>query len=55
MCNAYKSYFKRKIEIKEKILHATIIAFSKKGYDKTRMDDIAVEFSVSKDYTLSLC
>lgn len=37
-----------KIEIKEKIVDAALVTFSKYGYDKTRMDDIAEAAKVSK-------
>jgi TetR/AcrR family transcriptional repressor of uid operon len=37
-----------KIEVKNKIVESALIAFSKYGYDKTRMDDIAVAAKVSK-------
>jgi TetR/AcrR family transcriptional regulator, repressor for uid operon len=37
-----------KTEVKEKIVQAAIITFSKYGYDKTRMDDIAENAKISK-------
>jgi AcrR family transcriptional regulator len=37
-----------KIEVKSKIVESALIAFSKHGYDKTRMDDIAEAAKVSK-------
>jgi TetR/AcrR family transcriptional repressor of uid operon len=37
-----------KTEVKEKIVQAAIITFSKYGYDKTRMDDIAQSAKLSK-------
>jgi AcrR family transcriptional regulator len=37
-----------KIEVKEKIVDAALVTFSKYGYDKTRMDDIADAAKVSK-------
>ena len=37
-----------KIEVKGKIVESALIAFSKYGYDKTRMDDIAETARVSK-------
>ena len=37
-----------KIEVKGKIAESALIAFSKYGYDKTRMDDIAEATKVSK-------
>jgi AcrR family transcriptional regulator len=37
-----------KIEVKGKIVESALIAFSKYGYDKTRMDDIAEAAKVSK-------
>jgi TetR/AcrR family transcriptional repressor of uid operon len=37
-----------KIEVKGKIVESALIAFSKYGYDRTRMDDIAEAAKVSK-------
>ena len=37
-----------KINVKEKIVDAALIAFTKYGYDRTRMDDIADAAKVSK-------
>jgi TetR/AcrR family transcriptional regulator, repressor for uid operon len=37
-----------KTEVKEKIVQAAITTFSKYGYDKTRMDDIAENAKISK-------
>jgi AcrR family transcriptional regulator len=37
-----------KIEVKGKIVESALIVFSKYGYDKTRMDDIAEAAKVSK-------
>jgi TetR/AcrR family transcriptional repressor of uid operon len=37
-----------KVEVKSKIVESALIAFSKYGYDKTRMDDIAEAAKVSK-------
>jgi AcrR family transcriptional regulator len=37
-----------KIEIREKIIKAAIDAFSKYGYDRTRMDDVAKTADLSK-------
>jgi TetR/AcrR family transcriptional regulator, repressor for uid operon len=37
-----------KNEVKEKIIQAAITTFSKYGYDKTRMDDIAGNAKISK-------
>ena len=37
-----------KTEVKEKIVQAAIATFSKYGYDKTRMDDIAENANLSK-------
>jgi TetR/AcrR family transcriptional regulator, repressor for uid operon len=37
-----------KLEVKEKIVESALITFSKYGYDKTRMDDIAEAVKVSK-------
>ena len=37
-----------KTEVKEKIVQAAITTFSKYGYDKTRMDDIAKSAKLGK-------
>ena len=37
-----------KSEIQEKIIDAAILSFSKRGFDKTRMEDIAVESNIGK-------
>jgi TetR/AcrR family transcriptional repressor of uid operon len=37
-----------KVEVKGKIVESALISFSKYGYDKTRMDDIAEAAKVSK-------
>jgi len=37
-----------KTEVKEKIVQAALTTFSKYGYDKTRMDDIAENAKISK-------
>jgi AcrR family transcriptional regulator len=46
MCPKVTSQYKT--EVREKIVHAAIIAFSKYGYDRTRMDDIADTAKLSK-------
>lgn len=46
MCPKVSAQYK--IEVKNKIVESALIAFSKYGYDKTRMDDIAVAAKVSK-------
>jgi TetR/AcrR family transcriptional regulator, repressor for uid operon len=46
MCPRVSTQYK--IEIKEKIVDAALVTFSKYGYDKTRMDDIAEAAKVSK-------
>jgi AcrR family transcriptional regulator len=46
MCPRLSTQYK--IEIKEKIVNAALVTFSKYGYDKTRMDDIAEAAKVSK-------
>ena len=43
-----KVTLQHKLEIRDKIVAGALISFSKKGLDKTRMDDIAVESGVSK-------
>jgi TetR/AcrR family transcriptional regulator, repressor for uid operon len=43
-----KVSLQHKLEIRERIIAATLISFSKKGFDKTRMDDISLESNVSK-------
>jgi AcrR family transcriptional regulator len=43
-----KVSLQHKLEIRDRIIAAAIISFSKKGFDKTRMDDIALESNVSK-------
>lgn len=37
-----------KIDVKEKIVNAALMTFSKYGYDRTRMDDVAEAAKVSK-------
>ena len=37
-----------KLEIQDRIIDAALICFAKKGFDKTRMGDIALESKVSK-------
>lgn len=46
MCPKVSAQYK--IEVKSKIVESALIAFSKYGYDKTRMDDIAEAAKVSK-------
>lgn len=46
MCPKVSAQYK--IEVKNKIVESALITFSKYGYDKTRMDDIAVAAKVSK-------
>jgi len=43
-----KVTLQHKVEIQDRIIAAALVSFSKKGYDKTRMDDIALESKVSK-------
>lgn len=43
-----KVTLQHKLEIQDRIIAAALVSFSKKGYDKTRMDDIALESKVSK-------
>ena len=46
MCPKVSAQYK--VEVKSKIVESALIAFSKYGYDKTRMDDIAEAAKVSK-------
>ena len=46
MCPKVSAQYK--IEVKGKIVESALIAFSRYGYDKTRMDDIAEAAKVSK-------
>lgn len=46
MCPKVSAQYK--IEVKEKIVESALITFSKYGYDRTRMDDIAEATKVSK-------
>jgi TetR/AcrR family transcriptional regulator, repressor for uid operon len=46
MCPKVTSQYKT--EVSEKIVQAAIIAFSKYGYDRTKMDDIAETVKLSK-------
>lgn len=46
MCPKVSAQYK--IGVKEKIVESALITFSKYGYDKTRMDDIAEATKVSK-------
>ncbi len=43
-----KVTLQHKLEIRDRIIAAALVSFSKKGFDKTRMDDIALESNVSK-------
>lgn len=43
-----KVTLQHKLEIQDRIIAAALVSFSKKGYDKTRMDDIALDSKVSK-------
>ena len=43
-----KVTLEHRLEIRDWILAAALISFSKKGFDKTRMDDIALESNLSK-------
>jgi TetR/AcrR family transcriptional regulator, repressor for uid operon len=43
-----KATSQHKTEVREKIVRAAIIAFSRDGYDRTRMDDIAEIAKLSK-------
>ena len=43
-----KVTLQHKLEIRDRIIAVALISFSKKGFDKTRMDDIALESNVSK-------
>jgi len=46
MCPKVSTQYK--IDVKEKIVNAALMTFSKYGYDRTRMDDVAEEAKVSK-------
>jgi TetR/AcrR family transcriptional regulator, repressor for uid operon len=46
MCPKVSTQYK--IDVKEKIVDAALVTFSKNGYDRTRMDDIAEAANVSK-------
>lgn len=46
MCPRVSAQYK--IKVKEKIVESALITFSKYGYDRTRMDDIAEATKVSK-------
>ena len=46
MCPKVSTQYK--IDVKEKIVDAALATFSKNGYDRTRMDDIADVANVSK-------
>ena len=46
MCPKVSTQYK--IDVKEKIVNAALITFSKYGYDRTRMDDVAGAAKVSK-------
>ena len=46
MCPKVSTQYK--IDVKEKIVDAALATFSKNGYDRTRMDDIAEAANVSK-------
>jgi TetR/AcrR family transcriptional regulator, repressor for uid operon len=43
-----KVTLEHKLEIRDRIVAGALISFSKNGFDKTRMDDIAAESGVSK-------
>jgi AcrR family transcriptional regulator len=46
MCPKVSTQYK--IDVKEKIINAALMTFSKYGYDRTRMDDVAEAAKVSK-------
>ena len=46
MCPKVSTQYK--IDVKEKIVNAALMTFSKYGYDRTRMDDVAKAAKVSK-------
>jgi TetR/AcrR family transcriptional regulator, repressor for uid operon len=46
MCPKVSTQYK--IDVKEKIVNAALMTFSKSGYDRTRMDDVAEAAKVSK-------
>lgn len=43
-----KVTLQHKLENRDRIITVALISFSKKGFDKTRMDDIALESNLSK-------
>ncbi|MDW0205785.1 MAG: TetR/AcrR family transcriptional regulator [Nitrososphaeraceae archaeon] len=46
MCPKVSTQYK--VDVKEKIVNAALMTFSKYGYDRTRMDDVAEAAKVSK-------
>jgi AcrR family transcriptional regulator len=46
MCPKVSTQYK--IDVKEKIVDAALVTFSKYGYDRTRMEDVAEAAKVSK-------
>ena len=49
-----KVTYQYKENIKNKIIESSIYTFSKYGYDKSRMDDIAITANLSKRNNISL-
>ncbi len=43
-----KVTLQHKLEIRDRIIAVALISFSKKGFDKTRVDDIALQSNLSK-------
>jgi TetR/AcrR family transcriptional regulator, repressor for uid operon len=43
-----KVTLQHKVEIRDRIIAVALISFSKKGFDKTRMEDIALESNLNK-------
>ena len=52
MCPRVSIQYKQ--NIKNKIIESALITFSKYGYDKSRMDDIAITANLSKRNNISL-
>jgi TetR/AcrR family transcriptional regulator, repressor for uid operon len=43
-----KVTLQHKLEIRDRIIAVALISFSKKGFDKTRVNDISLESNLSK-------
>ena len=49
-----KVTLQHKLEIRDRIISAALISFSKKRFDKTRMDDLALRVKFEQRNTLYL-